>query len=94
MIGLCAAALRQEPPRPRAVAAGVLGGVLVGDGVYGLTVVASSTSPVAWSLVLACGVVGAVLVARRLPTWGDRVLVAAVLAVVAVAFRVGYAVVG
>jgi hypothetical protein len=40
---------------PVAVGAGVLACVLVHDGIYGLTVVADTTSPVYWTTVLVLG---------------------------------------
>nr|WP_121251134.1 DUF6518 family protein [Nocardioides ferulae] len=51
-----------------ALGAGALAGVLVADGIYGLTVVDSSTSPVYWTLCLAAGAVLVTATAVRLRT--------------------------
>ncbi|CAM3860006.1 DUF6518 family protein [Nocardioides zeicaulis] len=60
-VGAAAAALAGRDRRLAAVGAGALAGVLVADAVYGLTVVAASTSPVYWTicLVAAVALVGA-----------------------------------
>ncbi|MDO9378744.1 MAG: DUF6518 family protein [Nocardioidaceae bacterium] len=47
-----AAAVLQSGRRAAAIGSGLLSGVPVADAVYGLTVVADTTSPVYWTLVL------------------------------------------
>ncbi|MDP3892338.1 DUF6518 family protein [Nocardioides sp.] len=59
VLGAAAAAVVGRHTVRAALGAGALAGVLVADGIYGLTVVGDSTSPVYWSL---CLVAGAVLV--------------------------------
>jgi hypothetical protein len=55
-IGASAAALVSRGRAPLAAAgAGILGGVLVADGIYGLTVVDDTTSPVYWTVMLVLG---------------------------------------
>lgn len=65
VVGAAAHALRR-PAWPAAIGAGVLAGTLVGEGVYGLTVIADTTSPVYWWLVLVLGAAVAVAVAVRI----------------------------
>lgn len=61
-IGASAAALVSRGRSSLAAAgAGILGGVLVADGIYGLTVVDDTTSPVYWTAMLVLGL-GAVVV--------------------------------
>ena len=81
-VGAAAAAVVGRHPVRAAVGAGALAGVLLADGIYGLTVVSDSTSPVYWSL---CLVAGAVLVAvtalrLRTPAAAARVVASAVAA--------------
>jgi hypothetical protein len=93
-LGVGAAGVVARRPWPAALGTGVLAGVLVGEGVYGLTVVADSTSPVYWTLSL---VAGALVPALALARWAPRrTLVAAYggAGVVAVLFRLVYAGVG
>lgn len=58
-VGAAAAALVGRRALLAGLGAGALAGVLVADGIYGLTVVDETTSPVYWT---ACLVLGAVLV--------------------------------
>ncbi|QTX03782.1 DUF6518 family protein [Agromyces archimandritae] len=87
VVGLSAFALRR--PRRRAAGAAILGGILLGEGVYGLTVVSETTSPVWWWIELALGAALALAVAlaalgrRRL---GDAILAAGGAVLVAAAF--------
>jgi uncharacterized protein DUF6518 len=56
-VGAAAATLRGRRPMPdAAVGSGLLAGVLAADATYGLTVVADTTSPVYWTLVLVAAV--------------------------------------
>ena len=91
VLGLAVWWLRRELDSWRgALAVGVVTGPLVGDTVYGLTVVAETTSPVYWviQLLLALALLGVVV--RRLEQVGQRVLAVAVAAVVAAAFVFAY----
>ena len=60
---------RERParaPLPVALGSGVLAGVLVADGIYGLTVVADTTSPVYWTTVLVLGLLLVIATPLRL----------------------------
>ncbi|HEX5917153.1 MAG TPA: DUF6518 family protein [Nocardioides sp.] len=57
VIGAAAAGAASTRSIPVALGSGVLAGVLVADGIYGLTVVAATTSPVYWTTVLVLGLV-------------------------------------
>lgn len=67
VVGLSATLVRSGPTRWGPLAASPVAAVLVGEGVYGLTVVAASTSPVYWALQIVLGValVIAAIVASR-----------------------------
>ena len=54
-VGAAAAGTASARSMPVALGSGVLAGVLVADGIYGLTVVADTTSPVYWTTVLVLG---------------------------------------
>ena len=54
-IGAAAAGAASARSIPVALGSGVLAGVLVADGIYGLTVVADTTSPVYWTTALVLG---------------------------------------
>lgn len=89
-VGVATAWLRDRGWRPAAAAA-LLGGIGVGEGLYGLLVVASSTSPVWWVLEIAGGVALAVVVcARRATRAGQRLLALGGVALVAAAFVTAY----
>lgn len=75
-VGASAAAVVGRRPVLAAVGAGALAGVLIADGIYGLTVVAASTSPVYWT---GCLVVGALIVIAAVARWRTPAAVAAVL---------------
>lgn len=49
-LGLAAHAVRRGALVPSAIGAGVMAGVMAGESLYGVTVVADTTSPVYWSL--------------------------------------------
>jgi hypothetical protein len=55
-VGAAAAGAAGTRTPPVALGSGVLAGVLVADGIYGLTVVADHTSPVYWTTVLVLGI--------------------------------------
>lgn len=89
-VGAATAWLHDHGWRPAAAAA-LLGGIGVGEGVFGLVVVASSTSPVWWVLEIAGGVALAVVVCvRRTTGAGQRLLVLGGVAAVATAFLGAY----
>lgn len=75
---------------PAVAGSSVLAGVLIGEGVYGLTVVAATTSPVYWTISLVAGLVVPALVARRLGSARTLLAAYALTAVVALAFYVAY----
>jgi hypothetical protein len=77
VLGVAASLTRWWPQRLRALPVSVLGAVLVGEGVYGLTLIASSTSPVYWSVQLAGGVV-ALAAAVMLTRPGGRIAASAI----------------
>ncbi|NPD06963.1 hypothetical protein HN031_19995 [Nocardioides sp. zg-1308] len=78
-VGAAAAAVVHSRAVVAAVGAGVLAGVLVADGIYGLTVVGGSTSPVYWSLCLVagCALVGTTAVRLRSPAAAAGVVASA-----------------
>ena len=90
VLGVGAAWVRASDPRRIAAGAGAIAGILVGEGAYGLTVIADTTSPVYWTLQIIVGlgiVLAAVIRLRRTASIG---LCAGVTAAVAVAFYVTY----
>jgi hypothetical protein len=91
-VGAAAAALVGRQVLPAALGAGALAGVLVSDGIYGLTVVAESTSPVYWTLCLVAGVVLIAAVAARLRSVAVLGLAVATAAVATGVLSGGYAV--
>ena len=84
-VGAAAAVLVGRHVIGTALGAGALAGALIADGIYGLTVVAGTTSPVYWVLCLVGGVALAGVVAVRLRT---RVAVVTLLATAVVATAV------
>jgi hypothetical protein len=91
-LGVAAAWIQGSDSTRVAVAAGLIGGVLVGEGIYGLTVVASSTPTVFWTLQVAVGllIVGGVVLGR-LRGLQARVLCLVATAATAAAFYLAYA---
>jgi hypothetical protein len=90
-VGLAAQWTRSGGPGRVACGAGLIGGLLIGEAVYGLVVIADTTHPPYWwgELVAGVLVLGGVALSRRLE--GRAVLAAvAVAAVVATAFFVVY----
>jgi hypothetical protein len=67
IVGLSAALVRSGPVSWKPLAAAPVAAVLIGEGIYGLTVVATTTSPVYWTLQIVLGValVTAAAVAAR-----------------------------
>ena len=67
-VGAAAAAIMGHRVVHAALGAGTIAGVLIADGIYGLTVVASDTSPAYWTLCLAAGAALIGVTATRLRT--------------------------
>lgn len=68
VVGAAAAFVGGRDPRWAALATSPVAAVLVGEGVYGLTVIAATTSPVYWGVQIAGGAVLVVIVlVRRRP---------------------------
>jgi len=67
-VGAAAAAVVKCHTVQAALGAGALAGVLIADGIYGLTVVSGTTSSVYWSLCLVAGVALIAVTALRLGT--------------------------
>lgn len=67
-VGAAAAAVVGRDAVRTVLGAGVLAGVLIADGIYGLTIVSASTSPVYWTLCLVLGALLVVGTAVRLRT--------------------------
>ncbi|WP_435741417.1 DUF6518 family protein [Nocardioides sp. SYSU DS0663] len=78
-VGAAAAAVVGLRAVHAALGAGALAGVLIADGIYGLTVVDSTTSPVYWTLCLVAGaaVVGLTAVRLRTPAAAAGVVASA-----------------
>lgn len=90
-LGVGAAWVRGANPVRAAAGIGVLSGILVGEGVYGLTIVAETTPAGYWMVQMVVGVGIAVAASLRRPRRAERLAVASVLTVVvAAAFYVGY----
>ncbi|BBF99237.1 MULTISPECIES: DUF6518 family protein [Pseudonocardia] len=89
-VGLATAWLRSTAPGRVAPATALLAGIGLGEAVYGLTVVAETTSPVYWILIgLTAVALLVTMVLRRLRGWFAAAAVVGTLAV-ALAFRVAY----
>jgi hypothetical protein len=68
LVGIAAAWLRRTPRTRAAIGAGVLGGLLAGEAVYGLRVLRFSTPSRYWHMQLIVGIAVAVV----LPLWRSR----------------------
>jgi Family of unknown function (DUF6518) len=81
-VGAAAAAVVGRHTVRATLGAGALAGVLFADGMYGLTVVSDSTSPVYWSLCLGAGavLVGVTALRLRTPAGAARVVASTVAA--------------
>jgi hypothetical protein len=89
VVGVAAHALRRRPMEA-AVGAGVLAGILIGEGAYGLAVVAETTSPVYWWAVIVLGAALVVAMAVRLRSAVPVALMGFTTAVVAGAFILAF----
>lgn len=92
VVGVAAAAVVSPRVVHAALGAGALAGVLAADGIYGLTVVSSSTSPVYWTLCLIAGVAVAAITATRLRTPAAAAVTVTSVVAATGALSLGYAV--
>jgi len=93
-VGAAAAWLRRGGVRA-AVACGALAGIAIGEGAYGLLVVAATTGWFSWTLIGAAGLgLLAHTALRRLGTWRLRLLAVGLVLGTAVAFCCSYTVIG
>ncbi|MXG88899.1 DUF6518 family protein [Nocardioides flavescens] len=90
-VGVAAAAVVGRRPRWAALGAGALSGVLIADGLYGLTVVADTTSPVYWTACLVAGALVVLATVARLRTPAAVGLVLVTTAAAVGVLRLGYA---
>ena len=91
LVGLGAHWLRTRTDTRAALGVGGMAGVLIGEGVYGLTVIAETTAPAYWWGLIALGVVGLVAAAAlRLRGALPRVLALMTAALIAGAFVLAY----
>jgi Family of unknown function (DUF6518) len=88
LLGLGAAWLRARVPVRSGLGAGGLAGVLVGEGVYGLTTVAATTSAAYWAGEAVLGALLLALALGLLTSARDRLVAVAVTALVAAALVV------
>jgi hypothetical protein len=79
IVGLAASWLRSPRPALVALAAAAPSAVLIGEGIYGLTMVADTTSPVYWCLQIAGGVAFVAVVAVRMLRRREYIAVAGAL---------------
>lgn len=87
LLGLAASWTRGHRPIRAGVGSGAVAGVLVGEGVYGLTVIAGTTYHPYWVGEMAVGVLLLVVAASRRPRhWGSAAVSALVAAGTALAF--------
>ena len=91
-VGAAAAAVVGSRAVHAALGAGALAGVLIADGIYGLTVVDSSTSPVYWTLCLVAGGTLVAVTAARLRTPAGVALAIASAAAATGVLSLGYGV--
>lgn len=90
VIGAATFALRRSPTHA-AVGGGLLAGVLIGEGVYGLTAVAATTSPVFWWAAITVGVTLLVAVATlRLRDIRSTLMLVSVAGLTAALFVIAY----
>lgn len=92
VLGAAAYLLRRGSAYRAAAGAGVISGVLVGEGTYGLVVISETTSPAYWWAQIAVGTgVLFFVAARRLRRPGPIAVAAGTTALIAVAFACVYA---
>lgn len=94
VVGFAAGLVRSHAALRRVVGCAVPAAVLVGEGVYGLTRIADTTSPIYWSLQIAAGVAIAIVVPLRTRvTMSTTALGLVITAVGAAAFYAFYTVI-
>lgn len=90
-LGIGAAWVRGTDPRRIAAGAALIAGILIGEGAYGLTIIAGSTSPAYWTLQIIVGLAAVLAVSlarlRRAAPVGVCVILTAA---VAFAFYIAY----
>ena len=89
-LGVGAAWLRGPDPLRAAAGVAPIAGILLGEGLYGLTVVAATTSVGYWLAELALGLAVLVLAAIRIRTWRGIALMLALSAFASVVFYLVY----
>jgi hypothetical protein len=90
-VGISAHWLRHRHPRYAPVGAGAVAGLLVGEGIYGLTVISDTTYPPYWVGHLLAGVAFLVVaIIRRSPTPRAFLVASLTAAVVAAGFTISY----
>jgi len=89
VVGAAAFAVRREV-WPAVVGAGLLAGVLVGEGVYGLTVIADTTRPAYWWVVASLGASLLAVVAVRLRSVVPALAMLGIAATVAAGFLIAF----
>lgn len=93
-VGVAASWLRRRGVRA-ALGAGLLAGIWLGEGIYGLTVIAATTSPVVWALEVAGALVLLGIVTTRVLTrWPDRGIAVGLAVVTSAAFLGAYSALG
>ena len=90
IVGLAAAWLRSTKPYLIAVAVAVPSAVLVGEGIYGLTMVADTTSPVYWWLQICGGIAFVTVVSVRMLRSAEYIAVAGALTLTGAALFVAF----
>lgn len=94
-VGAATAWLRSPAPLRAAAGTALLAGIGVGEGIYGLTVVAATTSPVYWAAIAAAGLaLLAAMLLRRIRGAAPAALAAAGTALIAGAFVLTYTAAG
>jgi Family of unknown function (DUF6518) len=89
-LGVGAAWLRGPDPRRAAAGVAPIAGILLGEGLYGLTVVAATTSVGYWIGEVVLGLTLVVLAAIRIRTWRGIALMLALSAIATVVFYLVY----
>ena len=89
VVGVATFALRGVPTRAT-LGGGLLAGLFLGEGVYGLTVVAATTSPVYWWIAIALGASLLIVMIARLRALRPTLALGTVATLTAIAFVVAY----
>jgi hypothetical protein len=89
VVGVATFALRGRPMQA-ALGGGLLAGLVIGEGVYGLTEVADTTSPVYWWMAIAVGAALLLTMIARLRAARPALVLVSVAALTAIAFGIAY----